>query len=63
MKTLADLQAVYRLPLPDLLYRAATVHREHHDPADIQRCVLLSCDPEIRVLSNGAIACPWWSIV
>ncbi len=42
MKTLADLQAVYRLPLPDLLYRAATVHRAHHDPADIQRCVLLS---------------------
>ncbi|MEI7684183.1 MAG: biotin synthase BioB [Planctomycetota bacterium] len=42
MKTLADLQAVYRLPLPDLLYRAATVHRENHDPADIQRCVLLS---------------------
>src|SRR3954449_12034651 len=42
MKTLADLQDVYHLPLPDLLYRAATVHREHHDPADIQRCVLLS---------------------
>jgi biotin synthase len=42
MKTLADLRAVYRLPLPDLLFRAAQVHREHHDPADIQRCVLLS---------------------
>lgn len=42
MKSLDDLRAVYRLPLPDLLYRAATVHREHHDPADIQRCVLLS---------------------
>ena len=39
MKTLADLQAVYHLPLPELLYQAATVHREHHDPADIQRCV------------------------
>jgi biotin synthase len=42
MKTLADLRETYRLPLPDLLFRAATVHREHHDPADIQRCVLLS---------------------
>jgi biotin synthase len=42
MKTLAELRAVYRLPLPDLLFRAAQVHREHHDPADIQRCVLLS---------------------
>jgi biotin synthase len=42
MKTLEELRAVYDLPLPDLLYRAATVHRTHHDPADIQRCALLS---------------------
>jgi biotin synthase len=42
MKTLAELRAIYRLPLPELLFRAAQVHREHHDPADIQRCVLLS---------------------
>src|SRR5262245_44219976 len=42
MKTLADLQAVYRLPLPDLLFRAAQTHRSHHDVADIQRCALLS---------------------
>lgn len=42
MKTLADFRAVYQLPLHELLFRAAQVHREHHDPADIQRCVLLS---------------------
>src|SRR4051812_15493373 len=42
MKTLAELRAIYRTPLPDLLFRAAQVHREYHDPADIQRCVLLS---------------------
>jgi len=42
MKTLAEFRAVYQLPLPDLLFRAAQVHRQHHDPADIQRCVLLS---------------------
>lgn len=42
MKTLEALRAVYDLALPDLLYRAATVHRAHHDPADIQRCALLS---------------------
>jgi biotin synthase len=42
MKTLADLQAVYRLPLPDLMFRAAQVHRAHHDAGDIQRCALLS---------------------
>jgi biotin synthase len=42
MNSLADLQAVYRQPLPELLFRAATVHRQHHDATDIQRCVLLS---------------------
>ena len=42
MKTLTEFRATYDLPLPDLLFRAAQVHRQHHDPADIQRCVLLS---------------------
>ena len=42
MKTLADFQEVYALPLPELVFRAGQVHRAHHDPADIQRCVLLS---------------------
>jgi biotin synthase len=42
MKTLTEFREVYSLPLPELLYRAATVHRQYHDPADIQRCVLLS---------------------
>src|SRR5207302_10142952 len=42
MKTLADFRAIYHQMLPDLLFRAAQVHRQHHDPADIQRCVLLS---------------------
>jgi biotin synthase len=42
MKTLADLTAVYQLPLPELMLRAAEVHRANHDFADIQRCALLS---------------------
>jgi biotin synthase len=42
MKTLAELQSVYRLPLPELIFRAAELHRRHHDVTDIQRCVLLS---------------------
>jgi biotin synthase len=42
MKTLAELEAVYRLPLPELMFRALEVHRAHHDAADIQRCALLS---------------------
>jgi biotin synthase len=42
MKTLEELRAVYELPWTELVYRAATVHRQYHDPQDIQRCVLLS---------------------
>src|SRR5438309_10944356 len=42
MKTLAEFQDAYHLPLPELIYRAASVHRQHHDAADIQRCALLS---------------------
>jgi biotin synthase len=42
MKTLHEIRAVYVLPLTELVFRAACVHREHHDPQDVQRCVLLS---------------------
>src|SRR5438270_9627269 len=42
MKTLAEFRATYQLQLPELLFRATSVHRQHHDPTDIQRCVLLS---------------------
>jgi biotin synthase len=42
MKTLTELKAVYELPLPELIFRAAEVHRAHHDIRDIQRCALLS---------------------
>jgi biotin synthase len=42
MQTLDQLRRVYDLPLPELMFRAAQVHREHHDPTDVQRCALLS---------------------
>src|SRR5438093_147113 len=42
MRTLADLRQVYDLPLPELIFRAAEVHRADHEIADIQRCALLS---------------------
>jgi biotin synthase len=35
-------EAIYRLPLTELVYRAQAVHRRHHDPAMVQRCTLLS---------------------
>jgi biotin synthase len=40
MMTPADIRAIHDLPFPELLYRAATVHREHWDPKDIQFCTL-----------------------
>jgi biotin synthase len=42
MTTLAELRSVYHLPLPELMRRAAEVHRAHHDYGDVQRCALLS---------------------
>jgi len=42
MKTLAEFQSVYRLPLPDLIHRAGAVQAEHRGHQDIQRCALLS---------------------
>jgi biotin synthase len=35
-------EALYRLPLTELLFQAQTVHRKYHDPAEVQRCTLLS---------------------
>lgn len=40
--TLDELRQVHQLPLPELLYRAQTVHRAHHDPQAVQGCALLS---------------------
>jgi biotin synthase len=42
MKTLNELKAVYGLPLPELIFQAAQVHRAHQGYGDIQRCALLS---------------------
>jgi biotin synthase len=42
MATLQALKALYDLPLPELIFRAAQVHRANHDICDIQRCALLS---------------------
>jgi len=38
----SEIEALYTLPLPELVYRAQSVHREHHDPDQVQGCMLLS---------------------
>lgn len=37
-----EIQAIYDTPILELMYQAATVHREHHDPSEVQVCTLLS---------------------
>ncbi len=40
MRTVDEIRALHDLPFPELLYRAATVHRENWDAQDIQFCTL-----------------------
>lgn len=40
--TKEEILVIYNQPLMDLLYQAATVHREHHDPNQVQVSTLLS---------------------
>jgi len=40
--TTEDVERIYHLPITELLFRAQTVHRRHHDPEYVQRCTLLS---------------------
>ena len=40
--TRAEISALFDLPFTDLLFRAATVHRAHHAPDQVQLCTLLS---------------------
>lgn len=40
--TVAEVRAIHDSPLPELIYRAAGVHREHHKNDEVQLCSLLS---------------------
>ncbi len=37
-----EIAEIYNLPLLELVYKAATVHRQFHDPSEVQVCSLLS---------------------
>ena len=37
-----EVRALFALPFPDLLFQAATVHRQHFDPTEVQISTLLS---------------------
>lgn len=38
----SEVQSIYHTPLPELVYRAQTVHREFHPPDRVQTCQLIS---------------------
>jgi biotin synthase len=40
--TADEIESIYSSPLPDLIFRAQTVHRAHHSTTDVQGCALLS---------------------
>jgi biotin synthase len=40
--TIAEVEAIYTLPLTELVFRAQEVHRVHHRPDEVQTCALLS---------------------
>jgi len=40
--TKEEIQAIFDMPIMDLIYRAATVHRQFNDPNEVQVCTLLS---------------------
>ncbi len=40
--TREEIAEIYNAPVLELIYRAATVHRQHHDAQEVQVCTLLS---------------------
>ena len=59
MTTLDEFRAVYLLPLPELILRAAAVHGANRGHGDIQRCELLSiktggCPEDCKYCSQSA---------
>jgi biotin synthase len=40
--TKAEIMSIYRLPFTELIHQASTVHRQHFDPLEVQKCTLLS---------------------
>jgi biotin synthase len=37
-----EIEAIYTSPLPDLIFRAQSIHRNYHAPDEVQGCMLLS---------------------
>jgi biotin synthase len=40
--TIEEIEAIYNLPLPELIFQAQAAHRQFHKPDEVQACQLLS---------------------
>jgi biotin synthase len=40
--TIEEIQEIYNSPLLDLIYRAASAHRQYNNTGEVQVCTLLS---------------------
>src|SRR5438093_13476943 len=40
--SLNEIESIYTLPLPDLIFNAQAAHRAYHHPDEVQACTLLS---------------------
>jgi len=59
--TRPEIAALFDLPFTELVFRAAAVHRAHHDPGEIELCTLLSiktggCPEDCGYCSQSAFA-------
>ena len=50
--TKQEIQKIYDSPLLDLVFRAASVHRQYHDPSKIQLCTLMNIKSEFPVVPS-----------
>jgi biotin synthase len=44
--TKEEVKRIYDTPLLDLVFRAAGVHRQYHDPSKVQLCTLMNIKSE-----------------
>ena len=56
--TKEEVKQIYDTPLLDLVFRAAYVHRQHHDPSKIQLCTLMNIKSEVFFFSLCGVWVP-----
>ena len=44
-----EVKEIFDGPLLDLVFRSASVHRQHHDPSKVQLCTLMNIKSEFQI--------------